>query len=106
MPTLSSGVAAVSAGDVQACAVTTAGAAKCWGDNDRGQLGDGSTTDRLVPVNVAGLGSGVVAVSAGGSFSCALTSNGAVKCWGANGNGALGDGTTMDSSVPVDVAGL
>jgi alpha-tubulin suppressor-like RCC1 family protein len=106
VPGLSSGVAAVSAGDVQACAVTTSGAAECWGDNERGQLGDGSTTDSVVPVNVVGLGSGVIAVSAGGSFSCALTSEGAAKCWGANGNGVLGDGTTMDSLVPVEVSGL
>ena len=106
VPGLSSGIAAVSAGDAQACVLTTWGAAECWGDNNHGQLGDGTATDSVVPVNVVGLGSGVVAISAGGSFSCALTSEGAVKCWGANINGALGDATTIDSPVPVEVATL
>jgi alpha-tubulin suppressor-like RCC1 family protein len=106
VPGLSSGVAAVSAGDVQACAVTTSGAAKCWGENDRGQLGNGSTKRSTTPVDVVGLGAGVVAVSAGGSFSCALTADGAVKCWGGNVNGALGNGTTAESHVPVEVVGF
>jgi alpha-tubulin suppressor-like RCC1 family protein len=106
VPGLESGVASISAGDVQACVVTTSGAAKCWGENDRGQLGNGSTTESLLPVDVVGLGSGVVSVSAGASYSCALTQDGVVKCWGANGNGTLGNGTTTDSPVPVEVVGF
>jgi len=102
---LSSGVATVSAG-THACAVTTSGGVKCWGRNTRGQLGDGTTTDSPVPVDVVGLSSGVVSVSAGVIHSCALTDAGAVKCWGSNEYGELGNGGTEDSAVPVDATEL
>jgi hypothetical protein len=103
---LSSGAAAVAGGAYHTCALTTAGGAKCWGRNANGQLGDGTTTDRLTPVNVSGLTSGVVAVATGGFHSCALTGAGAVKCWGRNSEGQLGDGTTADRATPVGVSGL
>ena len=103
---LGSGVKAVSAGLGYTCAVTLAGAVKCWGDNTYGQLGNGTTTSSAVPVGVVGLGSGVVAVSAGEFHSCAVTSAGAVKCWGFNAVGELGDGTTAQSVAPVGVVGL
>jgi alpha-tubulin suppressor-like RCC1 family protein len=99
-------VRSVSSGFWHTCAVTSAGAAQCWGENEYGQLGIGSTTNSAVPVTVAGLSSGVVAVSAGGDHTCALTSAGAVVCWGLNYLGQLGDGSTTDSAVPVKVAGL
>ncbi len=86
------------------CAVTTSGAGYCWGRNDRGQLGDGTTTDRTRPVLVA-LGS-LEAVASGERHTCALTSAGRVYCWGDNGSGQLGDGTTTDRSVPTPVPGL
>jgi len=104
---LSSGVAAVSTGSYgHACAVTSGGAVKCWGYNVYGELGDGTTTDRSTPVDVIGLSSGVAAIGVGGEHTCALMSGGAVKCWGYNYYGQLGDGTTTDSSTPVDVSGL
>ncbi len=103
---LGSGVKAVSAGLGYTCAVTLAGAVKCWGDNTYGQLGNGTTTSSAVPVGVVGLGSGVVAVSAGEFHSCAVTLAGAVKCWGFNAVGELGDGTTAQSVAPVGVVGL
>ena len=103
---LTSGVAAIGAGDYHTCAVTTGGGVKCWGFNNYGQLGDGSTTDRPAPTDVSGLAGGMRAVSAGGFHTCALTSSAGIKCWGSNGGGELGDGTTADRHTPVDVVGL
>jgi alpha-tubulin suppressor-like RCC1 family protein len=103
---LSSGVTVISAGFSHSCALTSTGGVKCWGDNSFGQLGDGTYLSSPVPVDVSGLTAGVMAVAAGDFHSCAITTTGAVKCWGFNGDGELGDGTWDDSSVPVDVYGL
>ncbi len=103
---LGSGVQAISAGGEHTCALTSEGALKCWGDNTYGQLGDNSVGDQWLPVDVSGLGSGVQAISAGGQHTCALTSEGASKCWGDNTYGQLGDGSGGTQSWPVDVPGL
>jgi hypothetical protein len=103
---LNSGVVAISAGANHTCAIVTGGGVKCWGHNLHGQLGDGTTTDRNAPVDVLGLSSGVVAIAAGGSHTCALTAIYSVKCWGRNSYGQLGDGTTTNRLTPVQVVGM
>jgi alpha-tubulin suppressor-like RCC1 family protein len=99
---LTSGVQAIAVGYYHACAIVD-GAAKCWGRNNYGQLGDGTTTNRNMAVAVSGLSSGVQAIAAGEFFTCALQ-NGSVKCWGYNQNGQLGNGSNTNSSVPVSVS--
>jgi alpha-tubulin suppressor-like RCC1 family protein len=103
---LGSGVASISAGHIHTCVVTTSGAAKCWGRNSTGQLGDGTMTQRDVPVAVSGLSSGVAGLTTGVYHTCAVTTLGAAKCWGYNFYGQIGDGTATDRTLPTDVAGL
>jgi alpha-tubulin suppressor-like RCC1 family protein len=99
----------ISAGIAHTCFLNSEGVVKCWGNNKYGQLGDGTTINRFTPTQVVGLTDKVVAISAGGYHTCALTTDGKVKCWGgndANGGGRLGDGTTTQQSRPVNVIGL
>jgi alpha-tubulin suppressor-like RCC1 family protein len=109
-----SSATAVATGLQHACAVVSGGAVVCWGLNAQGQLGNGTTTGQdagacassncwETPVAVPGL-SGAIAVVAGVYHTCALLSDGNVKCWGANANGELGNGTTTNSPTPVTVA--
>ncbi|HET7603334.1 MAG TPA: hypothetical protein VFK36_09990, partial [Gemmatimonadales bacterium] len=94
----------ISAGFAHTCGILTTNAARCWGDNEDGQLGTGNTTNADVPTAVLG-GLQLKAISAGYRHTCALTTNGAAYCWGDNALGELGDGTTTDRLVPTAVAG-
>src|SRR5690606_21717024 len=79
--------------------------ARCWGKNDAGQLGDGTTDQRTTPVTVTGL-TGATDIVAGHSHSCAIRTDQTGRCWGHNGFGQLGNGNHANSSTPVTVAGL
>lgn len=103
---LASGVTAIFAGGVETCAITAAGGIKCWGANSYGQLGDHTLINRLTPVDVSGIASGAVAISVGGAHACAITAGSALKCWGWNMEGQIGDSTLSDQSTPVDVPDL
>ena len=79
----------------------------CWGKNDKGQLGVGDNEDRNSPVAVdVGEGLTVKSVSAGGEHTCALLSNGSMKCWGEGGTGQLLGGTPDDQSDPPEAMDL
>ena len=96
----------IAAGGDHTCAFTPAGGTVCWGANDNGELGDNTTIDRSTPNNVSGLPFGSIALAAGYSHSCAVTSVGAAMCWGLNLNSQLGDGTAIQRLLPVTVSGL
>ena len=96
----------VSAGTNHACGVVL-GAAVCWGHNQYGTLGNGTTSNSSVPVGVTGLGAGVADIESGNVHTCAVTTAGAVHCWGRNTRGQLGIDPDVDGSlVPVEVVGL
>jgi alpha-tubulin suppressor-like RCC1 family protein len=102
---LTHGVTALATGGFHNCAITPTGV-MCWGENEYGELGDGTTDNRNSPVKVIGLSKDIIALAAGESFSCALSRIGRVSCWGENRSGELGDGTTIDRSLPSYVKGL
>ena len=106
-PTALADVVAITAGDTHACALILGGTVRCWGENDHGQLGDGTQGNiRLTPVAVSGLAD-VTAIDAGIDYTCAVLTNGTAKCWGYNEWGAVGDGTQgTDRLTPVTVTGL
>lgn len=103
---LSVGVKSIDVRDQFACALLISGGVKCWGSNVQGGLGNGTTTDSILPVDVVGLSAGVQSIAVGGAHACALMLSGAVKCWGWNAMSSLGNGSSINSSVPVDVVGL
>ena len=103
---LSDEILSIGAGVSHTCVLTAAGGVKCWGRNQYGQLGDGSNDNSGSPVDVVGLTSGVTALSVGGFHACAVLTGGELSCWGNDQSGQLGDGATVNSSVPVNVTGL
>lgn len=99
--------AAIASGSSTTCTLLDGGLVDCWGGNNWGQLGTGSTQDSQVPVAVTGL-MGVGAIAVGDGSTCAVLLNGSVECWGDNVQGQLGASTASNtfSSIPVTVTGL
>ena len=95
-------------GYYSACAVINASSVWCWGYNGYGELGDGSYTSRYTPVKVQGLANNITDFTYGWACGCVIEgtaadgSTGAVKCWGYNAYGNLGDGTATTRTTPVD----
>jgi alpha-tubulin suppressor-like RCC1 family protein len=108
-PTPLASVIDVSSGGYSSCAVISDGLVKCWGWNQSGQLGDGTTTNRLSPVAVAGL-TNVGKISVGsGTHTCSLINDGSVKCWGRNYHAQLGIGSSgrnTPQSTPVSTSDI
>lgn len=94
------GISAIAAGNDHTLALGTDGRVWSWGKNDKGQLGDGSTTSRAAPTVVNGLGT-ISEVAAGQNFSLVLAASGEVSGWGQNDYGQLGSGSNQSSVVPV-----
>lgn len=103
---IASGAVSISVGASHACAVMTDSRVWCWGGNSLGQLGEGVAEWQPTPVAVAHLPNTMVAVSAGRMYTCALSRDGRVWCWGYNEHGQLGDGTTTSRARPMVVADL
>ena len=95
----------VSAGPGKTCALTAAGAAWCWGLNAAGETGDGTSgTNRITPVPVV-MPDGVAFDRINAAAApCAHATDGRLFCWGANVYGQVGDGTSVDRSVPTEIA--
>jgi len=100
---------AITAGYAHTCAILDDGSVSCWGWNDRGQIGDGTNTNRNTPTQTSSLGTDrtAVAITAGGFHTCAILDDGSVSCWGRNQyHGALGDGTNTDRNTPTQTSSL
>jgi alpha-tubulin suppressor-like RCC1 family protein len=96
---IATGATAVTGGGSHTCALLSDKTAKCWGLNDKGQLGDATTDRRLTPVTVAGL-TGIEMIAAGGPHTCAITSGGTTSCWGSGAAGELGDWAQANRLTP------
>ena len=101
VPVTGGQVHAIAAGWAHTCAITPEGGVQCWGNNDYGQLGDGTNTESNVPVDVVGL-HGASNIVAGSHHTCVISGR-AVWCWGRNHFGQVGDGTTTNRNTPVQV---
>lgn len=98
-------IAWVGAGDAYTCALTRVGVVYCWGKNDEGQLGNGSSSESSLPVAVSGLAE-VTQLSIGVAHACARVAGGAAYCWGRNTSGQLGTSSTAAYvATPTRVAG-
>ena len=103
------GIVGISTGEDHSCALKSEGGVVCWGSGDGGRLGNNSSTDKDHPVDVLTSAqnnpalASIAQIGLGSAYSCAVTTTGAVKCWGKGGVGQLGNDATSDSNLPVTV---
>ena len=94
----------VSCGRHHSCALLNDGTVFCWGLNSSGQLGDGTTTNRLTPVQVVNISNAIdIGDGHGHNHTCIIDVSNNIKCWGYGGYGQLGNASSSNSSVPVNV---
>ena len=111
-PTSSLGIGrtavAISSGGEHTCAILDDGSVSCWGKGNIGQLGNGGTSDANTPTPTSSLGTGrtAVAISSGGSHTCAILDDGSVSCWGVGGDGRLGNGAPYSETTPTPTSSL
>jgi len=99
-------VTAIALGAVHSCALLESGTVRCWGNNEAGQLGNGRSENSSIPIEVVELPDTVVQIAAGVVFTCALSEDGNLYCWGEGSNGRFGDGSTEIYPTPILVDGL
>jgi alpha-tubulin suppressor-like RCC1 family protein len=100
---LPAGIVRIAMGATGSCVIDSAGAATCWGANAYGQLGDGSRADRAAPVSVSGLEGGLSSIAPGENHTCAVTTEGALECWGSNSFGQSGPDVAKGPGSPTPV---
>lgn len=95
----------IAATHVFSCALIEGGSVMCWGYNDMGQLGNGTTESQSMPTLVKGI-STATSIGIGSQHGCAVVDGGNVRCWGYNQHGQLGDGTTVTQLIPTQVVSV
>jgi alpha-tubulin suppressor-like RCC1 family protein len=106
MSVINSPISVLALGDSHTCILNNLGSVECWGYNGKGAVGDGTTINTLLPETVIGLESNVIALASRDNHNCSILNSGVVKCWGDNYAGQLGNGNTINSSLPVAVLGV
>jgi alpha-tubulin suppressor-like RCC1 family protein len=96
------GATSITTGFGHSCALVSGGAVVCWGYNEFGQIGDGTTDEQAAPTPVVDLAT-VIELESGADHTCARLTSGEVRCWGRNASGQVGDGTTMHRNRPTGV---
>jgi len=93
-------------GETHTCYLSSSAGMFCAGDNTSGQLGMGTTSSQTSPVAVSGMVNSTLAIDADFKTTCAVKTDGSVRCWGLNDHGQLGTGTLSSSNIPAQVTGL